>query len=807
VALGVLKLYTIGESTELHRLVADLQHQCSGAPERLHQIVVQDLSQQPRLQENQSILPVARILPALPPPVRQLLSQVDSTAARLVGVSLTTPPIALKSGGGNGVTTAAPDDRSLEPRLDPQAQLRLLQTCVSRLNDIVLITEAEPIEEPGPRIVFVNDAFEKHTGFASAEVLGLTPRILQGPATSRQALERIRAALLRWQPVREEVLNYARDGREIWLELDIVPVADDSGWYTHWVAIERDITERKAIEEDRRRTAEELARYREHLEELVSERTAQLAEAQVHAEAANEAKSLFLANMSHEIRTPMNGVLGMADVLAQTGLTEQQSEVVRTMRESGRALLRIIDDILDFSKIEAGRIEINLEPASIEDIVEGLCDSLVSVASRQSVDLHLFVAPQIPDRVLTDPLRLRQVLYNLVGNAIKFSAGNGTRRGRVLVRVHVIRESPLRLAFIIVDNGIGIAPEAIPALFEPFKQADAATTRRYGGTGLGLSIAKRLITLMDGTITVASAPGDGSIFTVELPLAVPLEQPVRMPSSIAGLSCIVLEGKGLEASDLSTYLEYAGATVHRVRNSAEAVQIARTVPGTVVGIRSAGSATLRRVKASHEAPNLQHLVITRGRRRRPRLQSPGVIALDGSALRREVLLRAVAQAAGRLPLEEDLERAEREELKTHAASTPPDAPCILVVEDDEINQHVIVRQLELLGCRAALARDGKEALALWRNGSYDLVLTDLHMPGMDGYDVAAVIRREEAERHEAGLASKGPIPIVALTANALRDEAQRARRAGMNDYLTKPVQLELLREAVWRWTHKPHASA
>ena len=791
-----------------------------------------------------------------------------------------------------------------------EAQLRLLETCIERLNDIVIITEATPIDEPGPRIVFVNEAFEKRLGYSRAEAIGRSPRFLQGPGTSREARARIRSAHEQLVPVREELLNYTRDGREVWLELDIVPVAEETGATSYLVAIERDITDRKgaeaelhklsraveqssesivitnadaqieyvneafervsgytrdevmgknprmlssggagpgtyqdmwstlaagrawtgefhnrrkdgtyydeaavispirqpdgrithyvAVKEDvteKRRISTELEKYRHRLEELVSERTSQLAEAREQAEAANSAKSMFLANMSHEIRTPMNGVLGMLEVLASTRLTEQQADIVRTIQESGTTLLGIIDDVLDFSKIEAGRIDIAVAPVSVSDVVEGVCDSLVTVAARRDVDLSVFVEPEIPEHVMTDALRLRQVLYNLVGNAIKFSAGRSHLRGRVLVRAHVVSPSPLRLAFIVADNGIGITPESLEHLFTPFTQAEASTTRRYGGAGLGLSIAKRLVALMHGKINVASAVGDGSIFTVELPFEVPAEQPTRVLPNVEGVHCLLHGHSGVDAATLATYLEYSGAKVHRVESISAALDVVQVVSGPVVALQIAAPTGVRRL----EIPGIPLVLITRGKRRRPRRNDAGVVTVDGLALKRETLLRAVSEAAGRTVGDAGSAAMRRLQSFVPAASTtePAEDDLILVVEDDEINQKVILKQLEILGYRAALARNGTEALALWRKARFALILTDLHMPGMDGYQLAAAIRREESSR-TGQTGTSAHTPVVALTANALRGEAEAAKSAGMVEYLTKPVPLSMLRDTLSR---------
>jgi PAS domain S-box-containing protein len=592
--------------------------------------------------------------------------------------------------------------------------------------------------------------------------------------------------------VSDEVF-WRKDGVAIPVEYWSHPIVTD-GEVIGAIATFIDITERKQAEAA-------LLQLNESLEHRVVERTADLEQARCVADAASQAKSAFLATMSHEIRTPMNGVIGMVDVLAQSSLTAHQADLVNTIRDSANALLGIIDDILDFSKIEAGRLEFEREPVCVTDLVEGLCNSLVPVASRKGVELTLFVAPEIPERVLSDDVRLRQVFYNLLGNAIKFSGGQPGKRGRVLVRVEVAQTAPLRLALRIADNGIGMAPDTLDQLFTPFTQAEVSTTRRFGGTGLGLTICKRLVDLMQGEIRVESTPGAGSAFTVVLPFELAAEQPVRSQPDLSGLECIVLESPDFHAGDLRIYLQHAGADVYLASDTADVARIAAPLAEPVVVVREANNAMAPSPLSA--MPKLRQLLITRGRRRRARVEPSSVVTLDGDALRRLTLLHAVAVAAGRASPEVFQEKPEKfmvgEVDPPTIAEARSQGRLILVVEDDEINQKVILRQLALLGYAAEIASNGVEALRLWREGRYALLLTDLHMPEMDGYTLADTIRHEEAGRSR--------IPILALTANALRGEASRAHAAGLDEYMTKPVQLAALRVMLGKWMPQGSGSA
>lgn len=393
-------------------------------------------------------------------------------------------------------------------RTHSKEKAALLETVIRSANDAIIITKST-IDEPGPEITYVNEAFTRMTGYSADEVIGKSPRMLQGEFTRRETLDELRKAITAGQSFKGELLNYNKDGKTYWVEISVMPVKDKEGRITHFAAIEHDISARKQSETEFKNIMVQLKRAN-----LKAEASARdLQESLKKAEEANKAKSDFLANMSHELRTPMNGVLGMAQLLADTPLDNEQQEYISTINGSAENLLMLLNDILDFSKIEAGALELENSKFSLRDVITNTANLLRPQADKKSIGLVTHIDADVPSYIWGDPGRLRQAITNLAGNAVKF-----TEKGYVRLSARMQEnKGEERLYLSVEDTGMGIAPDKLGLIFEKFTQGDASITRKYGGTGLGLAITKQLVTIMGGEIGVESAEGKGSTFWVELP--------------------------------------------------------------------------------------------------------------------------------------------------------------------------------------------------------------------------------------------------------------------------------------------------
>ena len=645
----------------------------------------------------------------------------------------------------------------------------LLHTLMDNLPDAIYF------KDTGSRFLRISKALAKLFGLNDpAEAAGKTDFDFFTEEHAQQARTDEEDLMRTEKPVlgKEEKETWP-DGHITWASTSKLPLRDKGGRIIGTFGVSRDVTQRKQAEEA-------------------------LQTAKEAAEAANQAKSAFLANMSHEIRTPLNAVIGMTELVLDSDLTPEQRDFLTVVAESGESLLAVINDILDFSKIESGKLVLD---RVVFDLSEGLGDMMKSLAMRahrQGLELACHIHPDVPGVVVGDPGRLRQVVLNLVGNAIKF-----TPKGEVVLDVErqSLSEDEVELHFAVRDTGIGIPEDKRDAIFGVFEQADTSTTRRFGGTGLGLAISSKLVDLMGGRIWLESKVGHGSTFHFNARFGVvadALEDRPAPPEILDGMRVLVVDdnatnrrileemlGNWTMRPDSAAGTEEALAMLHQVRAAGDPFRLVLTDANMPL---SDGFDLAEKIRDDAELDSTVIMMLTSGDHpgNAKRCEQLGISAYLRKPVKQSELFDAILLALGITAAEKvDTDSQTAERFKRLGPLR------ILLAEDSLVNQKLAISLLERHGCTVVAAENGREAVAVWESQDFDLVLMDVQMPDMDGLEATAAIRAKERR-------SKAHIPIIAMTAHALKGDRGRCLEAGMDEYIAKPIRAKRLCDTIER---------
>jgi len=608
-------------------------------------------------------------------------------------------------------------------------------------------------------------------GYPPADAVGRALNVGESTAEEEEArMQRLMAG----EKFSYDARAMTRSGTAIDIQVAVAPLLDQANQWIGSISVARDVTQHKRSEEALRLAREA-------------------------AESANHAKSSFLARMSHEIRTPMNGVLGMTELLLETGLTSAQRKYAETVQRSGQNLLGIINDLLDFSKIEAGKLELENVDMDLRRTLEDVVDLLAERARAKGLELACSIPANLATHVKGDPLRLGQVLTNLVGNAIKF-----TEQGSVVIRVAGLEETAhnVTLRFEVSDTGAGIGAAAQSHIFEEFAQADGSTTRKHGGSGLGLAISRQLVEMMGGNIYVESVLGAGSTFWFTSRFEKQETQDSRAApmGMLTGVRGLIVESSVINGGILHSQMSNWGMTNRVAATPEQAIDLlaqaaARNAPYDIaiidLGLPGMDALELARtIRARADIARLRLVLLTHRQVDMQNARDAGIDACLAKPVRQTVLYECLVNVMACQPQEAVAPRDVREPVDTAPAGIRGN---ILLVEDNLINQQVALGILQIQGYSVTVVNNGREALDAHAQGAFDLILMDCHMPEMDGFEATREIRGRE--RSSIGK----HVPIIALTANAMAQDREECLNTGMDDHLSKPFSMQTMQDMLDRW--------
>jgi two-component system, sensor histidine kinase and response regulator len=643
--------------------------------------------------------------------------------------------------------------RDITEKKYSEEQIKKLYYAIEQSPNPIIITDLFGIIE------YVNPKFIEVTGYTPEEVLGFTPRVLKSGMQSEDFYRKLWETIVKGNEWRGEIQNKKKNGELYWDMTAISSIKDAKGEITHYLAIKEDITQRKEFDKE-------------------------LLKAKLDAESATRAKSEFLANMSHEIRTPLNAIFGMSNLILETKLSEEQYEYANTINFSSEILLSIINDILDFTKIEAGKLSLENVSFDIYKTIENSIDLIAFTANKKGLEVISFINNDIPANVTGDPVRLRQVLVNLINNAVKF-----TEKGEIEIAVEVIDQSnnDIELLFKIRDTGIGIPDEKKGKLFKPFSQVDASTERKYGGSGLGLVISKKIVEMMSGQIGVESMENKGSTFWFSVILGKDLNKENYVYQKFNNLNILVIDDNTNILKSMKYYLNNFGCNVFEANGVDQAINFLKNskelnkkldfiiIDHDIEGFE--GDEILNNFRSLGLVENVKIILMSSFAALNSEMKKGKIIKFGGyikKPIKKCQLYECLFNLVYDINKNGIIKKQEDNTIKEQSMSKN-----ILIVEDNEANQKLLSTILTKLGNSVEIADEGKKAIEMASKNKYDLILMDIQMPEMNGYEVSEAIRK-----------LKITTPIVAVSANVFKEDIEMAYKSGMNDYIGKPYKKE-----------------